>query len=851
MCGGTRVERRLVDCDDAWHPDARTRRTRAPECDENHMKRDLAEQAARRIARDACGARLTPPRASATARALRVAIVHDWLVTYAGAERVLEQIVACFPDADLFSVVDFLGDRTFLRGKPVKTSFIQRLPFARTQYRSYLPLMPIAIEQLDVSSYDLVISSSHAVAKGILTGPDQVHVSYVHSPIRYAWDLQHQYLEQTQLTRGVKSVLARLILHYMRNWDVRTANSVDRFIANSAFVARRIRKVYRRDAAVVFPPVDVDGFALCAQKEDFYVTASRMVPYKKIDLIVDAFAQMPERRLVVIGDGPDIAKIRAKATSNVEIMGYQPFPVLHDRMRRAKAFVFAAEEDFGISVVEAQACGTPVIAYGKGGALETVRDVPHERPTGVFFGEQSVRAIMDAVGDFERAPQCFDPQDCRANAERFSAAHFRRRFLAQIDTLLPDAQARARFTRRTEPPAVSLKSSGLKALVLDQAGVLGGAELSLLEAMMQLRDAADVVLFGDGPFRDALIEASVRVEVVGERALAGVRKQGGMSLRTAGSLLALVRDIARRARGFDVIYANTQRAMVVGAIAGRLARKPVVWHLRDIVSQAHFGPKQRAAIRYCARFGVTRVIANSEASAQAFVALSGFDRDAVQVVFNGISAEPFVKLEPVRQAALRVRFGLPRDAWIVGSFSRLAHWKGQHVLLEAARLYRDMHVALVGAPLFGEDDYAAWLNEYVVEHGLAERVHFLGFQRDIPACMKAVDVVAHTSIMPEPFGRVIVEGMLAKRPVVAARAGGVLEIVDDDVNGLLCEPGDAHALADALAALRTDAVLCNRLVRNGYETALNRFGVRRYVEQVERMLVETAQRRAGRPCDSA
>lgn len=279
--------------------------------------------------------------------------------------------------------------------------------------------------------------------------------------------------------------------------------------------------------------------------------------------------------------------------------------------------------------------------------------------------------------------------------------------------------------------------------MLDQSGVLGGAELSLLEIMKHLRESADVVLFDDGPFRAALDDAGVHVDVVGQRALAGVHKQGGVSLRAAGSLLALVREVARRARDADVIYANTQRAMVVGALAGRLARKPVVWHLRDIVSDAHFGPKQRLAIKQCARLGVTRVIANSDASARAFLELTGFERRAVQVVFNGISAEPFVALEPVRPAALRVRFGLPADAWIVGSFSRLAHWKGQHVLLEAARLYPDMHVALVGAPLFGEDEYAAELRGFVALHGLGERVHFLGFQRDVAACMKAVDVVAH------------------------------------------------------------------------------------------------------------
>lgn len=323
-------------------------------------------------------------RARVAKRVPRVAIVHDWLVAFAGAEKVLEQIVICFPDADLFSVVDFMEERTWMRGKKVTTSFIQKLPQAKKRYRSYLPLMPLAIEQLDVSGYDLVISSSHAVAKGILTGPDQIHVSYVHSPIRYAWDLQHQYLQQSNLTAGVKSLLARMVLHYVRNWDIRTSNSVDHFIANSAFIARRIHKVYHRDSHVIFPPVDVEAFGLCGEKEDFYLTASRMVPYKKVDLIVEAFAKMPERKLVVIGDGPDMRKIREKATPNVEIMGYQPFSVLQEKMQRAKAFVFAAEEDFGISVVEAQACGTPVIAYGKGGALETVLDSSHACPTGLF-----------------------------------------------------------------------------------------------------------------------------------------------------------------------------------------------------------------------------------------------------------------------------------------------------------------------------------------------------------------------------------------------------------------------------------------------------------------------------------
>lgn len=786
-----------------------------------------------------------PPRRDGfrTDKTVRVAIVHDWLVTYAGAEKVLEQIVACFPDADLFSLVDFLDDRSFLRGKPVTTSFIQKLPLARTRYRAYLPLMPLAIEQLDVSAYDVVISSSHAVAKGILTGPDQVHISYVHSPIRYAWDLQHQYLQQSKLTNGPKSAMARLILHYIRNWDIRTSNSVDGFVANSGFIARRIKKVYQRDSKVIFPPVDVDAFSLCTDKDDFYLTASRMVPYKKIDLIVEAFARMPERKLVVIGDGPDMQKIRAKAGANVEIMGYQPFKVLKEKMSRAKAFVFAAEEDFGISVVEAQACGTPVIAYGKGGALETVRDLSETRPTGMFFDEQNAESIIAALARFDDHVTCFSPIDCRANAEQFSAAHFRERFFAHVRAAVPALRA------ATLPPYVPYESDQAAAnapriLAVDQSGVLGGAELSLLEIVKALRSRIEVVLFDDGPFRTALAKTGVTVNVLDAGALRHVRKQGGSLPKGQAlkSLMSLVRATAQRARNTDVIYANTQRAMVIGAIAGKLARKPVVWHLRDIVSPEHFGGKQLAIIKWCARLGLSHVIANSAASARAFADLTQFDKKRIDVVFNGISSTPFDALRTVPQASLRQRLKLPQDRFLVGSFSRLARWKGQHVLLEAMVLNPHMHAVLVGAPLFGEDAYEIELHAFVAAHNLGGRVHFLGFQHDIPACMCAVDAVAHTSITPEPFGRVIVEGMLARRPVVAARAGGVLEIIDDYENGVLCTPGDAHGLADTLAELRSNDELRNKLVRNGYQTALSRFGTVTYVEGVERILKRVAGR---------
>lgn len=366
---------------------------------------------------------------------MKVAIVHDWLVTYAGAERVLERMLACFPEADLFSLVDFLpaGGRSFILDKPVTTSFIQRLPLARSKYRSYLPFMPLAVEQFDLSRYDLVISSSHAVAKGVLTGPDQLHLSMCYSPMRYAWDLQHQYLHKSGLDKGVKGWLAKWMLHKLRIWDVRTANGVDEFVAISRFISRRIMKAYRRPSTVIYPPVDVEAFQLREAKEDFYLTASRMVPYKKIDLIVEAFNEMPDKRLVVIGDGPDFAKIQARAGSNVQLLGYQPFAVLRDYMQRARAFVFAAEEDFGIAPLEAQACGTPVIAYGKGGALETVRGLDDAAPTGVFFPEQSSAAIRDAVALFEGEHQRIIPSNCRQNVLRFSPECFQHEFRAYVE----------------------------------------------------------------------------------------------------------------------------------------------------------------------------------------------------------------------------------------------------------------------------------------------------------------------------------------------------------------------------------------------------------------------------------
>jgi glycosyltransferase involved in cell wall biosynthesis len=289
--------------------------------------------------------------------------------------------------------------------------------------------MPIAVEQFDLSGHDVVVSSNHAVAKGVIIGPDQLHVSYVHSPIRYAWDLQHQYLAESGMGRGLKGLATRAVLHYLRQWDQSAASRVGTFVANSRYVARRILNAYRRSAEVIYPPVDVDAFPLRTDKEPFYLAASRMVPYKRMPLLAEAFRAMPDRKLVVVGDGTELAKVKAAAGPNVEVLGYESNAVLRDLMQRARAFVFAAEEDFGITPVEAMACGTPVIAFGRGGATETVRD----GRTGLFFGEQTVPSIVEAVDRFERDPDRFDPADIRHHAEFFRPERFRAEFSALLD----------------------------------------------------------------------------------------------------------------------------------------------------------------------------------------------------------------------------------------------------------------------------------------------------------------------------------------------------------------------------------------------------------------------------------
>ena len=377
-----------------------------------------------------------------------------------------------------------------------------------------------------------------------------------------------------------------------------------------------------------------------------------------------------------------------------------------------------------------------------------------------------------------------------------------------------------------------------KILVLDQSGVMGGAELSLLEVCKRIRSACDVVLFADGPFRERLQEAGVDVSILGNSALNDMKKDGGraLSLGTIKSALDLSWQLVKHARARQLVYANTQKAMVIGAVVGFLSRRPVVWHLRDIVSPDHFGGDRLRVIQWCSKLFLTHVIANSRASAEAWLDLTKLPRDRVSVVYNGIDAAPFDAVDIMPRAALRARFGLPEDAFLVGTFSRLAHWKGQHVLLDAVAKTPNAHAVLVGAALFGEDAYEAQLKAQAQTLGIAERVHFLGFQRDVPAAMSAMDVIAHTSIAPEPFGRVIVEAMLARRPIVAAAAGGALEIITPGQDGILIEPNRADLLAAQIEALRTKPELTHGLIQRAYDSARARFDPDVYCRNVMKSL---------------
>ncbi len=372
---------------------------------------------------------------------MKIAVVCDWLDSYSGAERVLEQILYLFPEATLYSLVDFVQEREFLQGHKPRTSLLQHFPWARRHFRAFLPLMPRMIESLNLRDYDVIISSSHAVAKGVRVRANQLHLCYCHTPMRYAWIFESQYLASLGGAMNPAVWAARLLMRQIRRWDAGCCDRVSKFVANSHYVAARIKTVYGRVAEVIYPPVDVSRFRVGKwPRRGPYCTASRLVPYKRIDLLSEAFSQMPARQLVVIGGGKALPHLRARAPANVKFLGHLPPEEMQQHLREARAFLFAAEEDFGILPVEAQASGTPVLAYGKGGVLESVRGLDNRHPTGIFFPEQSVSSVIQAVEKFEQLEANFSPAACRKNAERFSNEIFRRAFFRTFSKLVNDAR---------------------------------------------------------------------------------------------------------------------------------------------------------------------------------------------------------------------------------------------------------------------------------------------------------------------------------------------------------------------------------------------------------------------------
>ena len=377
---------------------------------------------------------------------LKYALVHEWLTPRAtgGSELVVQEILKHI-DADLYALIDFesTNPKSYLFKRQIGTTFLQHLPSARNGVQKYLPLLPLAIEQLDLRTYDVILSSSHTVAKGVLTGSSQLHICYCHTPMRFAWDLTFDYLRSSKMGRGPQGYLTRHLLHQLRQWDVVSANRVDYFIANSQNTARRIWRCYRRPATVIYPPVNIERFPFQTSKQDFYLTVSRLVSYKQVDLIVRAFNRM-KKPLVVIGTGPGLEGLRKLAQPHVQVLGEQPDDVVEKYMAEAKAFVYATCEDFGIAPVEAQACGTPVIAYGLGGALETVRDIRQhpDTGTGLFFEAQTEAAIVAAVETFEGYKGAINPEYARWHATQFAPKIFQERYLEFLDNCCQEFQSR-------------------------------------------------------------------------------------------------------------------------------------------------------------------------------------------------------------------------------------------------------------------------------------------------------------------------------------------------------------------------------------------------------------------------
>ena len=397
---------------------------------------------------------------------LRVALVHYWLVTWGGGERVLRALADMFPHADIFTVVATEEIAARFAPHRIHTSFLQSLPGSRRWHRNYLPLYPLALEQFDLRDYDLVVSSNSGPAHGVLTAGDTCHISYCHSPIRYIWDLYHDYIGNDDLD-GIARLLFRCSAHYLRMWDVAAAARVDYFAANSHNVARRIQKTYRRVSTVVYPPVEMPEVCNHTGTEDYYLVVGRLVGYKRVDLAIEACKRMG-RRLRVVGNGPQLRRLRSLASgAPIEFLTDLSDEQVADQYAHCRALLFPGEDDFGMAPVEAQCLGRPVIAYGRGGALETVIGaesdgyVSPQETTGVFFGEQTVGSLSEALRNFENSESSFEPSTMRANAARFSGVRFRN---AMADLVRGSVADRERVDNATGDEDISLRARIAQAL---------------------------------------------------------------------------------------------------------------------------------------------------------------------------------------------------------------------------------------------------------------------------------------------------------------------------------------------------------------------------------------------------
>lgn len=367
---------------------------------------------------------------------MKVAIVHDWLTGMRGGEKCLEEFVRLFPQADLYTLLHIKSSVSKeIENRKIIVSFLQKLPFVETKYRYYLPLMPFAISGFDLRGYDLVLSSSHCVAKAVRVSSGALHVCYCHTPMRYIWDQFDQYFNRPGSPK-LASLIMKIIAPSLRRWDVRMNRHVDHFIANSKHVQKRIKKYYRRDSTVIYPPADTEFFKPQGEeRENFFLILSAFAPYKRVDLAVEAFNELGYP-LVVIGTGQDEQRLRNLAEKNIQFKGWLDASEIRSYLERCIALIFPGEEDFGITPVEAQAMGRPVIAYGKGGALETVVSNSEnlaDPPTGVFFNEPTVKALVEAVAHFETIESSFDPSHIRQRAQGFDAKIFASRIKQFID----------------------------------------------------------------------------------------------------------------------------------------------------------------------------------------------------------------------------------------------------------------------------------------------------------------------------------------------------------------------------------------------------------------------------------